>query len=132
MSKKNSIYSKAAKYEGSKEVVVVVRWFLFSPTFARKCYNKYSCRHNCKAMSKSPLLLLFAKGKTSTKIFPLPLKITFRLLCEVKENEGFCYPGNKSTKIKTKRIRIRKRRVRNGQYEKALGQQDFMVVSPCK
>lgn len=94
-------------YKGSKEVPWVCGTIFLCPRSV-KTYNKYSCRYHCKGMSKSPLLL-FAEGKTSTKILPHtpPLKITFRLLCVHPERKRGFLPGNKSTKIKTKRIQQR-------------------------
>lgn len=94
---------------GVKRCCGCMRWFFFAPALASvKTFNKYSCRYHCKAMSKSPLLL-FVEGKTSTKILPHPplLKITFRLLCVRPEEKRGFFLGNKSTKIKTKRIQKR-------------------------
>jgi hypothetical protein len=54
--------------------------------------------------------------------FSPSIKDNFQTLVCTQKERGVFFPGNKSTRIKTKRMRKR------GQDEKAPGRQDFTVV----
>lgn len=115
---KNSIYSKAAKYIRGKlrsGVVTGVVWFFFASIARKSVIINIHVATTVKRCRKAHYYYL-QKEKHQRRFSP-SIKDNFQTLVRAQKERGVFLPGNKSTRIKTKRMRKR------GQDEKAPGRQ---------